>query len=137
MNDTEATSRRNAAYGTQQRPIVQGNTCEDHTALDELPNPSNPLELDGSGFDGLDRILRCVAISAHTLRDMGYPEKSAWELVLAAKHVKRCMVGVDKVNKGLLVPAKGETSGKVMWSNPLRNVRCCTTVTGTGQKMEV
>lgn len=129
-------------------PCVHGNTCDDRTAVDELPDPSNPLAIDGSGFDGLDRILRCVAVSAHTLRDMGYPEATAWQLVLAAKHVKRCMLGVDKANRDgsmIIQSSKPEygtrgfnsEKGKRRWSHHLLKLRCRTTVTRNGQPMEV
>lgn len=135
------------SYTPQQRPIVQGNTCDERPAVDELPDPSNPLAIDASGLDGLDSILRCVAVSANTLRDMGYPEATAWQLMLAAKHVKRCMLGVDKADReGMIIksskPEYGtrgfkQEQGKRTWSRKLVKTRCCKTVLRNGQPMEV
>ena len=111
------------------RPVVQGNAADDQTAIDQLPNPRNPLDVDGSGLDGLDRILRCVAVSAHTLRNAGYPEATAFELVLAAKHVRRCMTGVDEaILKKNVRPQTSQGKPKITWSRELRDSRCCSRV---------
>lgn len=96
-------------------------------ALDSPPDPGNPLAIDGAGLNGLEQVFRFVAVSAGTLRDAGFPEKAAWELVLAAKHIRKCMQGVDHAIATQTVKQGGTPGeGKIKWSKPLRDVRTCT-----------
>lgn len=125
MGDIEDQSRFAPTYGVAGTTLVSGNAADATTPVDRLPNPLNPFAVDDGGMDGLDRMLTCVAASAATLRDAGYPEKTAFELVMAAKHIKSCMNEVDKIRlSGEVIQAPNSTT-KMHWSHEFRESRCC------------
>ena len=103
-------------------PNQLGNTSDAQAAIDLLPDPKNPLEIDAAGCDGLDRIFRCVAVSANTVRDAGYPQTAAWHLVLAARHVKRAMDGIEKANAEGDVMEHQESRRR--WGTSTMEIRC-------------
>lgn len=125
MGDVEAI-QQSKKYGiATPRPNQVGNTCIYQTDLDTLPDPKNPLEIGPDGRDGLDRIFRCVAVSANTIRDAGYPQETAWHLVLAARHVKSAMDGIERANAtGDITGRSNQAPSKKRWDASTENIRC-------------
>lgn len=63
--------------------------------MEELPNPAGGLNIERDNANDIEKIMYCLASSAHVLTAAGWPMEIAGELILASRHTLRCLHMID------------------------------------------